>query len=249
MIDQEKQLSSDFIRRELDSTNDIVQGPSYAPPSRRSMHWKATAGTDKLFSNPGRPGLGVQLNKLLTHNLTLQFPNEEEEEDDVVSVHDEDDDVTEVKQSPLKESPLKKTTSPSRDRQHSSSDEEGGGEDLFDFNFGNDDSSSDEEQPHKRQKRGDELSDVEEKEGETFEDFDNRRWNKRTHAVLNMLRTDLDAKGQVNFFTFAENNHKKQVASKFYSLLLLKKTETINVTQSEPYADIVVHAGPKYHES
>ena len=254
VIDQEKQLSSDFIRRELDSTNDIVQAPSFAPPSRKSMHWKATAGVDKLFSTPGRPGLGMQLNKLLTHNLTLNFPNEEDEEDDIVSVHDDDqEEVTEVKQSksPVKESSptkAKAPASPTRSRHASSSDDDAGGDDLFDFNFGNDDSSSDDEQPTKKQKTSDDLSDVEEKEGETFEDFDNRRWNKRTHAVLNMLRRDLDAKGQVNFFSFAEDNNRKQAASKFYSILLLKKGETINVTQSEPFSDIIVHAGPKYHE-
>ncbi|XP_063690474.1 double-strand-break repair protein rad21 homolog A-like [Bolinopsis microptera] len=254
VIDQEKQLSSDFIRRELDSTNDIVQAPSFAPPSRKSMHWKATAGVDKLFSTPGRPGLGMQLNKLLTHNLTLNFPNEEDEEDDIVSVHDDDpEEVTEVKQSksPVKESSptkAKAPESPTRSHHASSSDDDAGGDDLFDFNFGNDDSSSDDEQPPKKQKTSDDLSDVEEKEGETFEDFDNRRWNKRTHAVLNMLRRDLDAKGQVNFFSFAEDNNRKQAASKFYSILLLKKGETINVTQSEPFSDIIVHAGPKYHE-
>lgn len=269
VIDQEKQLSSDFIRRELDSTNDIVQAPSFAPPTRKSTHWKATAGVDKLFSTPGRPGLGIQLNKLLTHNLTIHFPNEEEEEDDIVSVHDDDnDDVAEVKQqeespekvepeeepsSPAKkieETPAAAPASPTRSRKSSSDDDDAGGDDMFDFNFGgNDDSSSDEEeQPNKKQKTTEELSDVEEKEGETFEDFDNRRWNKRTQSVLNLLRRDLDAKGQVNFFSFAEGNYRKQAASKFYSILLLKKSETINVTQSEPFADIIVHAGPKYHE-
>ena len=254
VVDQEKQLSSDFIRRELDSTNDIVQAPSFAPPTRKSMHWKATAGVDKLFSTPGRPGLGVQLNKLLTHNLTLNFPNEEDEDDDIVSVHEDNLDQgpeeagVKPKQSPIKQSPSK-APSPGRSN-HPSSDDDAGGDDFnFDFNFGNEDSSSDDDQPTKKQKTGDDLSDVEEKEGETFEDFDNRRWNKRTHAILGLLRTDLDAKGQVNFFGFAEGNNRKQAASKFYSILLLKKAETINVTQSESYADIVVHAGPKYHES
>ena len=263
VIDQEKQLSSDFIRRELDSTNDIVQAPSFAPPTRKSTHWKATAGVDKLFSTPGRPGLGIQLNKLLTHNLTLNFPTEEDEEDDVVSVHDDDqEEVTDVKEqsaspqkveepSPVKEKAVEPiAASPSKSRKSSSDDDDAGGDDMFDFNFGgNEDSSSeDEDHSNKKQKTVDEISDVEEKEGETFEDFDNRRWNKRTQSVLNLLRRDLDAKGQVNFFSFSEGSYKKQAASKFYSILLLKKAETINVTQSEPFADIIVHAGPKYHE-
>ena len=186
-------------------------------------------------------------------NLLISL--QEDEDDDIVSVRDDDEEVPEVKvsKSPVKEaSPVKKPAilSPTKERRASmSSDDDAGGDDFFDLNFGNDDSSSDEEQATKKQKTDGELSDVEEKEGETFEDFDNRRWNKRTHAVLGLLRRDLDAKGEVKFFAFAEGNNRKQAASKFYSLLLLKKSETINVTQSEPFAEIVVHAGPKYHET
>ena len=232
------------------------------------MHWKATAGVDKLFSNPGRPGLGVQLNKLLTHNLTLQFPNEDDDEDDIVSVHEDEDGVepiVQIKKSPSKDhsfsSPGKKSPSrggdiaPPSAGGNVSSDDDGPADDFFGLNFGNeDDSSSDEEggSPRKKQKTGGEegeLSDVEEREGETFEDFDNRRWNKRTQTVLNLLKKDLDAAGQVQFFSFAEGSNRKQAASKFYSLLLLKKTETITVSQSAPFSDITVRQGPKYATS
>ena len=251
VIDQEKQLSSDFIRRELDNTQDIVQAPSFAPPTRKSMHWKATAGVDKLFSTPGRPGLGAQLNKLLTHNLTLNFPGDEDEDDDIASVHDEN--FEPAPENKTIKSPIKspsKVSSPIRS-QHQSSDDDDAGDDYLSMNFGGDSSSDDEGGPPAKKIKKDEgdLSDVEEKEGETFEDFDNRRWNKRTHIVLGMLRKDLDTKGQTNFFTFAENNTRKQAASKFYSVLLLKKSETINVHQSESYSDIIITAGPKYHEN
>ena len=249
VIDTEKQLSSDFIRRELDSTQDIVQAPSFAPPTRKSMHWKATAGVDKLFSTPGRPGLGVQLNKLLTHNLTLNFPNEQDEEEEESG---SDAEVVLVKEQP-EASPVKKIQNVVSERAQSpvsSDDDAGAGDDFFEFNFGGDESSSDDEQRSSvpQKPTADPQSEDEEQEGETFEDFDNRRWNKRTEAVLLNLRRDLDTKGQVNFFAFSEHSQQKQAASKFYSVLLLKKAETINVSQSEPFSDIIISAGPKYHE-
>ena len=40
-------------------------------------------------------------------------------------------------------------------------------------------------------------------------------------------------------------NNRKQVASKFYTLLVLKKIQAIEVEQTEPFGDITITSGPK----
>ncbi|XP_069895419.1 double-strand-break repair protein rad21-like protein 1 [Dipodomys merriami] len=47
---------------------------------------------------------------------------------------------------------------------------------------------------------------------------------------------------------FCKNSDRRQTASAFYSLLLLKKEQAIEVTQNAPYEDITVTEGPKFHD-
>lgn len=41
-----------------------------------------------------------------------------------------------------------------------------------------------------------------------------------------------------------KNTSRKIAASKFYSLLCLKKNQCVEVTQKEPYGEIRIQAGP-----
>jgi cohesin complex subunit SCC1 len=43
------------------------------------------------------------------------------------------------------------------------------------------------------------------------------------------------------------SNNRKQAAAKFYSFLVLKKQQAIEITQTEPYSDIVACAGARFH--
>uniref|UniRef100_A0A671RIA8 Double-strand-break repair protein rad21 homolog n=1 Tax=Sinocyclocheilus anshuiensis TaxID=1608454 RepID=A0A671RIA8_9TELE len=43
------------------------------------------------------------------------------------------------------------------------------------------------------------------------------------------------------------NNNKKQAAAKFYSFLVLKKQQAIELTQTEPYSAIIATPGPRFH--
>jgi cohesin complex subunit SCC1 len=48
------------------------------------------------------------------------------------------------------------------------------------------------------------------------------------------------------FKTLVQRNNRKQVASKFYTFLVLKKMQAIEVKQSEPYGDILIMRGPRF---
>lgn len=59
-----------------------------------------------------------------------------------------------------------------------------------------------------------------------------------------MAKTGTDS---VSLLELCRNNNKKQAAAKFYSFLVLKKQQAIEVTQTNPYNDIIATAGPRFH--
>ena len=52
----------------------------------------------------------------------------------------------------------------------------------------------------------------------------------------------------IGFDGLVSRNNRKQVASKFYTLLVLKKQQAVEVKQTEPYGDILISRGPKFQE-
>uniref|UniRef100_A0A673IAW6 Double-strand-break repair protein rad21 homolog n=1 Tax=Sinocyclocheilus rhinocerous TaxID=307959 RepID=A0A673IAW6_9TELE len=51
----------------------------------------------------------------------------------------------------------------------------------------------------------------------------------------------------ISLLELCRNNNKKQAAAKFYSFLVLKKQQAIELTQTEPYSDIIATPGPRFH--
>uniref|UniRef100_A0A672H695 Double-strand-break repair protein rad21 homolog A-like n=1 Tax=Salarias fasciatus TaxID=181472 RepID=A0A672H695_SALFA len=90
----------------------------------------------------------------------------------------------------------------------------------------------------------------EEEEGQAGDqDQEEKRWNKRTQQMLHGLQRVMAKTGadSVSLLDLCRNNNKKQAAAKFYSFLVLKKQQAIEVTQSQPYSDIIATAGPRFH--
>uniref|UniRef100_A0A4W5JK16 RAD21 cohesin complex component n=1 Tax=Hucho hucho TaxID=62062 RepID=A0A4W5JK16_9TELE len=92
-------------------------------------------------------------------------------------------------------------------------------------------------------------SDEEEEEGDPTQDQEEKRWNKRTQQMLHGLQRVMAKTGaeQVSLLELCRDNNKKQAAAKFYSFLVLKKQQAIELNQTEPYSDIVATAGPRFH--
>uniref|UniRef100_A0A7N9I9G5 RAD21 cohesin complex component n=1 Tax=Macaca fascicularis TaxID=9541 RepID=A0A7N9I9G5_MACFA len=49
----------------------------------------------------------------------------------------------------------------------------------------------------------------------------------------------------ISLLELCRNTNRKQAAAKFYSFLVLKKQQAIELTQEEPYSDIVATPGPR----
>lgn len=86
----------------------------------------------------------------------------------------------------------------------------------------------------------------EQQENETDEQFEERVLNKRAAQMFVQVRSRLQKNDTLMLSDMTHRNSRKQAAQKFYSLLVLKKFRALSITQSEPYADILVEKGPMF---
>lgn len=107
---------------------------------------------------------------------------------------------------------------------------------------------------------------------ETYEQFEERVLNKRAAHMYNAIKSKLDARENLTLSEMTHKNSRKQVcrndglklfvimsslfvnasffrlqaAQKFYTLLVLKKFQVLEINQECSYADIYVTKGPKF---
>ena len=81
---------------------------------------------------------------------------------------------------------------------------------------------------------------------EMSEEFEKRRWTKRTQQVLKMLDRSLANSSQTPFSALTQKCSRKQAASRFYTCLLLAKENTIHVKQAKAYDEIFITKGPRF---
>lgn len=86
----------------------------------------------------------------------------------------------------------------------------------------------------------------EKQSGEMSEEFEKRRWTKRTQQVLRILDRSFSSNSETPFSALTQKCNRKQAASRFYTCLLLAKENTIHVKQAEAYGEIFITKGPKF---
>ncbi|KAM6959491.1 RAD21 cohesin complex component b [Aplochiton taeniatus] len=102
----------------------------------------------------------------------------------------------------------------------------------------------------KEDKKKDSDDSEEDEEGQAGDqDQEEKRWNKRTQQMLHGLQRVMAKTGaqSVSLLELCRENNKKQAAAKFYSFLVLKKQQAVELNQAEPYSDIIATPGPRFH--
>lgn len=90
------------------------------------------------------------------------------------------------------------------------------------------------------------LQQDEQQTDETYEQFEERVLNKRAALMYTVIKTKLETKDRLTLSEMAYKNSRKQAAQKFYTLLVLKKFQVLELNQQSSYADIFVTRGPKF---
>lgn len=78
------------------------------------------------------------------------------------------------------------------------------------------------------------------------EEQEEQRWTKRTEQMQFTLDQGFKYTDELSFKDMARKLNRKQVTSKFYTLLVLKKHKVVDVSQTEPFGDILISKGPKF---
>nr|XP_018899724.1 PREDICTED: double-strand-break repair protein rad21 homolog isoform X2 [Bemisia tabaci] len=82
---------------------------------------------------------------------------------------------------------------------------------------------------------------------ETIEQFEERVLNKRASQLYHLIKTKYDqGVDKLCLSDLTHRNNRKQAAQKFYSLLVLKKFQVLELTQSESYAEIGITRGSNF---
>lgn len=74
----------------------------------------------------------------------------------------------------------------------------------------------------------------------------NKILNKRAKTMISILNKSFSKHANIGFFELTKRNGRKQVAQKFYSLLILKKYDAIDVTQVDSFDDIIITKSHKF---
>ena len=87
-------------------------------------------------------------------------------------------------------------------------------------------------------------------EEETQEEYEDRVLNKRAAHLNNILKSKLQDDSQsLTLDSMTRRNNRKQVAQKFYSLLVLQKVLAVELNQDHCYGEVSVSRGPKFESA
>ena len=85
---------------------------------------------------------------------------------------------------------------------------------------------------------------------ETLEEYEDRVLNKRAAHLNNILKSKLhDNTQSLTLSAMTRRNNRKQVAQKFYSLLVLQKVMAVELTQNKCYGELSVSRGPRFESA
>ncbi|KAH9508284.1 hypothetical protein Btru_050724 [Bulinus truncatus] len=73
-----------------------------------------------------------------------------------------------------------------------------------------------------------------------------KRWSKRTQQMQQIFEQAFTFSDTLSFKEMARNHNRKQAASRFYTLLVLKKHQAVCTRQDEPFGDILITKGPHF---
>ncbi|CAL4058771.1 unnamed protein product, partial [Meganyctiphanes norvegica] len=88
----------------------------------------------------------------------------------------------------------------------------------------------------------------EQAEDETYEEYEERVVNKRAglmfHQIKKRLRNDT-----INFGKMVHGHNRKQVAQKFYTMLVLKKLQAVELDQDDPFGELTIKQGTLFENA
>ncbi|XP_048464477.1 double-strand-break repair protein rad21 homolog [Rhincodon typus] len=269
-VDCVKELDSKTIREQIEDFSDIITTIELAPPTKKLMIWKETGGVERLNSHPAQTLINYRLLKLFSHCLRKNLWREQSDHSDNVEKRSEIEEMRSEEHNvidlPIMEEPYNLQDSVIIESRRSSIDHGQKISKEQDFPSENEIHESEKldvalipvelledslvVQLPTGEERDSQQNEVTENQNRTGnQDYDETRCNKRSQHLWHNLQRIHDTTG-AKFFSLLElcrDHNRKQAAAKFYSLLMLKKQLVLELTQREPYSDIIATPGTRFY--
>ncbi|OXB67819.1 hypothetical protein ASZ78_005501 [Callipepla squamata] len=256
LVDADKELSSDVMYHQLNNCTDVLDTLDLAPPTKQMMVWKESGGAKTLLSQPAQPLFHAELQMLFAKcfksrglEMGRNVMQMEEETERTRKEQDATETLITDESSYLQELDCSEAERRTDDglfvptaRSGRSEMVNGCGETLQDEAASSESStlvnnSMGREAPVQQAEITNEL-------GVKNKDNEEVNWGKRTLQLLKTLQ-HLNKSGVSSFSLrgLCRKNNRKEVAAKFYILLVLQKQLVIELAQRAPFADITATAG------
>ncbi|XP_069863033.1 double-strand-break repair protein rad21-like protein 1 isoform X2 [Dipodomys merriami] len=224
IIDPVKEISSQAMHEQLNSFTDTLMVLELAPPTRKLMMWKKKGGVDTLLSTATQELIHEELKMLFSKcflSSVLKIGRKVIQKESVRN---------EVRSQNIETFTMKEPNTQQELDQ------------LQTLKDVTDECKGGSHEDTNKNINSEELLGSE-------EIMEEERCNQRSHQMLNKLQ-ESNKKGMQSFslMELCKNSDRKQAAAKFYSFLVLKKQQAIELSQSAPYADIIATVGPRFHD-
>ncbi|XP_041526423.1 double-strand-break repair protein rad21-like protein 1 [Microtus oregoni] len=250
LIDPVKEISSKTMHKQLTSFVDTLMVLDLAPPTQRLMMWKKRGGVDTLLSTATQDLIHDELKKLFARcflSSDLKLIQKESVRKEVGTKNILEPSVTEEPSSHRDLDQLQvwnDVTDGSTGSFQQDITMNINSEDIFDMA-----SPAAKRLSSMNASLAQENCPVELESSVSKQNTEAEKWNQQLFQTLNELR-EYKKMGMQSFslIKLCRNCDRKQTAAKFYTFLILKKHRVIELSQSVPYADIIVTVGPMFHK-
>ncbi|XDA82503.1 hypothetical protein R6Z07F_012418 [Ovis aries] len=231
LIDPVKEISSKIMHKQLTSFTDTLMVLELAPPTQRLMMWKQKGGADILLSTAAQDLTHAELKMLFTKCFVSSGFKLGRKLIQKESVREEMGSENILETSVMKEPNfLQELSQPRTWKEVTDGSKCSSHEDT------NKNINSDQDIVEMVSSAAEESSLmnailVQEIENCPIE-LESNKMGMQYFSLMKLCR----------------NSDRKQTAAKFYSFLILKKHQAIELSQSAPYADIIATVGPMFHK-
>ncbi|XP_014348288.1 double-strand-break repair protein rad21-like protein 1 [Latimeria chalumnae] len=263
VVDSKKELNSDAIREQISDPGDTVTTVDLAPPTKNLMLWKESGRVKTLLKNPSQFLIHSRLHWLFTRclhssvwrcgrqdgelELNMEALRTEQEVIDMAVAEERSEMQESVGSDSCRETnneTMVPTALHSRNRKTSTHQQ--AAENVLET-MQVDLPSEESLLKNGSNGQGMLLERTEELTGEVM-DPEKMKSNKKTIQMLNILRKHYaDGMCFFSLFQLCHSNSRRQASTKLYSFLVLKRQSALDLTQEEPYTDIIATPGVKFH--
>ncbi|XP_029133423.2 double-strand-break repair protein rad21-like protein 1 [Labrus bergylta] len=258
VVDQRKELKSEFMRAQLTDYSDLVTPLDMAPPTLPLMQWKENGGAAKLLTQPCSSIAAPQIKELFAKSVFQVKRSSVCEEAEVMCLDGQESqrDISAFTESiSAVDSSMDPEQAHNTDltvlAQMSDSHSEGHAEHAQDenmFEFTQPELPSEDSMfVHPSLMEQDtQTTSVLTQSMLDSQDFEERKITKRVQKLLSTLKSNSDTTFSLK--ALCEGGSRWKAATTFFCLLVLKKQNALHLHQSAPYEDIFATHGPKFYD-